>query len=54
MSLGTLLACIVKGCPWRGPDPHACPMHTPTMSHAWDKQWMLHGGVPRRHTSHRS
>lgn len=34
-----LLPCRVKGCPWRGPDPTACPMHE--SDSAWDRQWSL-------------
>jgi hypothetical protein len=28
--------CVVKGCPWRGHDPHACPMHG--SDEAWERQ----------------
>lgn len=44
--------CVVKGCPWRGSDAYACPMHDSDT--AWDVQWMLHNGIPLKHTTRRS
>jgi len=36
--------CEVKGCPWRGSDPHECPMHSPEGRQADDEAWdSVHG-----------
>lgn len=35
-----LLPCAVKGCPWRGEDPHACPLHADDGT-AWERQAAL-------------
>lgn len=48
-----LHACVVKGCPWRGADPYACPWHDGTTDDAWDRQGQLMQGVPSHRTRHR-
>jgi hypothetical protein len=46
-----LQPCVHKGCPWRGTDPNACPLHE---DNAWDRQHELMNGNPsRRQTRHR-
>lgn len=49
-----LRPCAVKGCPWRGEDPYACPLHADE-GDAWDRQIMLLPAhvVARRSTRHR-
>lgn len=39
--------CPVKGCPWRGPDPDACPMH------GADAAWELQGELLPTHIAKR-
>lgn len=34
-------ACVVKGCPWRGPSRYGCPMHTRESDEAWERQSRL-------------
>jgi hypothetical protein len=50
-----LLPCVRKGCPWRGPDPDACPLHE--SDDAWERQAVLQSGqawLPsRKQTRHR-
>ena len=47
--------CPVKGCPWQGTDPRACPMHA-DQGAAWERQHTLLPAhvVSRRSTRHRS
>lgn len=47
-----LRPCPMKGCPWRGPDPDACPMHD-TSSKTDQKPLMPEHMVSRRQTRHR-
>jgi hypothetical protein len=48
----TTYPCPVKGCPWRGPDPDACPMHE-HVSKQRQKPLMPEHIVSRRQTRHR-
>jgi hypothetical protein len=47
-----LQPCVHKGCPWRGADPHACPLHE---DNAWDRQHplMTEAFASKRQTRHR-
>lgn len=36
-----LQACVVKGCTWRGPNRHDCPMHREDDEQAWERQTRL-------------
>jgi len=49
-----LRRCPRKGCPWRGPDPRACPFHA--SEDAWGRQGALlpANRLPLRYTRHRN
>ncbi|UAL29115.1 hypothetical protein K8W59_15140 [Nocardioides rotundus] len=53
MSDRPLRACPVKGCPWRRPEPDACPVHEDA-GQSQIRKLMMRGDVAqRRQTRHR-
>lgn len=51
-SKAVLQPCRVKGCPWRGEDPEACPMHEQVPS-GTPKLMVPETITHRRNTRHR-
>ena len=53
MDLPALYPCPVKGCPWRGPNPDACPMHEDE-GHSSIRKLMMPADIShRQNTRHR-